>query len=68
MDAKTEPYRPILEQKREATAIGLLEEGWIVGIKLNILHLFIALGFPGIDPTQLAPAVWSPTLPLKITW
>ena len=32
MDAKTKPYRPFLEQKIEATAIGLIEEDWLAGI------------------------------------
>lgn len=39
-------------------------EDWIVGIKLSILLLFIALGFPGIDPSRLVPAAWSPALDL----
>ena len=32
MDAKTKPYRPFLEQKIGATAIGLSEEDRITGI------------------------------------
>ena len=46
-----------------ADIIGKAED-WVVGIKLIILLLFVALGFQGIDPSRLAVAAWSP--PLKL--
>lgn len=46
---------------RTADLIGLAQ-GWIVGFKLVILLLFIALGIWGIDSQRLSPASW-PDLP-----
>ena len=39
-------------------------EDWIVLIKVTILLLFVALGIPGIDISNLAPPTWSPPLAL----
>jgi amino acid transporter len=39
-------------------------ESWIVGLKVTILLLFVAVGFAGIDGRQLAPATWSPPMQL----
>ncbi len=46
---------------RTADLIGLAQS-WIVGFKLVILLLFIALGIWGIDSQRLSPASW-PDLP-----
>jgi amino acid transporter len=46
-----------------ADLIGKAED-WVVGIKLVILLLFVALGFQGIDASRLAVAAWSPSLKL----
>ena len=46
---------------RTAAVIGLAQS-WIVGFKLVILLLFIALGIWGIDSQRLSPASW-PDLP-----
>ncbi len=39
-------------------------EDWIVGMKLVILLLFVALGMASIDAARLAPPAWSPPLQL----
>jgi amino acid transporter len=39
-------------------------ESWIVGFKLLILVIFIALGIRGVDPAQLQPATWASPLAL----
>jgi len=39
-------------------------EGWVVGIKLSILLLFVALGLKGIDGARLTPDAWSSPLQL----
>jgi hypothetical protein len=36
----------------------------VVGIKLTILLLFVAVGFAGVSPARLAPAQWGPPLSL----
>ncbi len=46
-----------------ADLIGKAED-WVVGLKLAILLLFVALGLRGIDPSRLAVAAWSPPLEL----
>ena len=46
-----------------ADLIGRAED-WIVGLKLLILTIFIAVGFAGIEPQRLAPAAWAPTVNL----
>ena len=46
-----------------AKLIGAAED-WIVGIKLAILLLFVAIGLWGVDGTRLAPEAWSSPLPL----
>jgi amino acid transporter len=35
-------------------------ENWVVGLKLAILLLFVAIGLRGVNAAQLAPASWSP--------
>ncbi len=42
-----------------STLVGEAEE-WIVGFKLVILILFIAVGFWGINTTNLSPGQWTP--------
>ena len=42
-----------------STWVGEAEE-WIVGFKLGILILFIAVGFWGVSKTNLDPAQWTP--------
>jgi hypothetical protein len=37
-------------------------EDLIVGVKITILLLFIAVGLWGVDPAQIAPAAWAPPL------
>ena len=39
-------------------------ETWIVGLKISILALFVAVGLPGIETGRLAVATWSPPLQL----
>ena len=39
-------------------------EGWIVGIKMAILVLFVAAGLGGVAAPRLEPASWSPPLQL----
>ncbi|MGA9420792.1 MAG: APC family permease [Rhodanobacteraceae bacterium] len=39
-------------------------EGWIVGLKLTILLLFVGFGIASIDTARLAVGTWSPTLQL----
>ncbi|MFZ0487058.1 MAG: APC family permease, partial [Arenicellales bacterium] len=46
-----------------ADVIGKAED-WIVGLKLLILLVFVALGSTGIEPARLAPSTWSPTVDL----
>jgi amino acid transporter len=46
-----------------ADAIGRAET-WIVGVKLALLGVFVAVGMVGIDPGRLAVATWSPALQL----
>lgn len=46
-----------------AKAIGKTEN-WIVGIKVVILLLFVAVGIAGIQGARLAANAWSPPLPL----
>jgi len=41
-----------------ADLIGKAED-WVVGIKLAILLLFVAIGSQGIDPAHLSPQAWS---------
>ncbi|MGA7802946.1 MAG: APC family permease, partial [Gammaproteobacteria bacterium] len=47
----------------KATLIGEAED-WIVGMKVVILLVFIAVGLGSIDPGRLAPATWSPAITL----
>ena len=42
-----------------STLVGEAEE-WIVGLKLGILILFIAVGFWGVSMTNLDPGQWTP--------
>jgi len=42
-----------------STLVGEAEE-WIVGFKLGILLLFVAVGFWGIDAVNLEPGQWTP--------
>lgn len=42
-----------------STLVGEAEE-WIVGFKLGILVLFIAIGFRGVSTINLAPQQWTP--------
>jgi amino acid transporter len=42
-----------------STLVGEAEE-WIVGLKLGILILFIAVGFCGVSTTNLDPGKWTP--------
>ena len=42
-----------------STLVGEAEE-WIVGLKLGILILFIAVGFCGVNTTNLDPGQWTP--------
>jgi len=46
-----------------ADVIGKAED-WIVGLKLLILLVFVALGSTGIEPARLAPSTWSSTVDL----
>jgi len=39
-------------------------EDWIVGIKIAILLVFIAVGLWGVDTARLAPSTWTPPLGL----
>jgi amino acid transporter len=39
-------------------------ETWIVGLKIGLLGVFVAVGFAGIEPHRLAPPTWSPALQL----
>jgi amino acid transporter len=39
-------------------------ESWIVGLKVTILLLFVAVGFAGIDGRQLSPGTWAPPMQL----
>jgi amino acid transporter len=44
-------------------AVGEAEE-WIVGVKIGILLLFLALGLGRVDFTNLSPGTWAPTFRL----
>jgi amino acid transporter len=44
-------------------AVGEAEE-WIVGLKIAILLLFVAVGLGNVDAAALAPEQWSATTPL----
>jgi len=46
-----------------AKLVGAAEDA-VVGIKIAILLVFVAVGLWGIDPTRLAPAAWAPPLQL----
>ena len=46
-----------------AESIGRAED-WIVGLKVTILLLFIAVGLAGVKTSQIAPDSWSPPLQL----
>jgi amino acid transporter len=46
-----------------AKAIGEVEE-WIVGIKIAILLLFVAVGVISVDPARLEPRQWPAPLPV----
>ena len=46
-----------------ARLIGEAEDA-IVGVKVAILLLFIAVGLWGVDPTRVAPSTWAPPLRL----
>jgi amino acid transporter len=37
-------------------------ETWIVGLKLTILLVFVAIGFFAIDSVRLVPSTWSPPI------
>ena len=39
-------------------------ETWIVGLKIGLLAVFVAVGLAGVDPGRLAPATWAPPLQL----
>ncbi len=39
-------------------------ESWVVGIKVTILLLFVAVGMTGVQPSNLAPSEWAPPVPL----
>jgi amino acid transporter len=53
------------------TALNLLSadmigraETWIVGLKIGLLAVFVAVGLAGIDPERLAFATWTPPVQL----
>lgn len=46
-----------------AKLVGEMEE-WLVGFKLLILCLFIAVGLWSVDPSRMAPSAWAAPLPL----
>lgn len=46
-----------------ADLIGKAEE-WIVGLKVAILLVFVAVGFAGIETTRIVVSSWSPALQL----
>jgi amino acid transporter len=48
---------------RRAEVIGKAE-GWIVGIKVAILLLFVGTGLAGIQTSRISPGSWSPPLQL----
>jgi amino acid transporter len=39
-------------------------EGWIVGLKIGILALFVAIGIRGVDMQRLAPSTWAAPIQL----
>jgi amino acid transporter len=39
-------------------------ETWIVGLKIGLLAVFVAVGFAGIEPGRLAVATWAPPFQL----
>jgi amino acid transporter len=39
-------------------------ETWVVGVKIGLLAVFVAVGFAGIEPDRLTPAAWAPPLHL----
>jgi amino acid transporter len=46
-----------------ATVIGRAE-GWIVGLKVAILLVFVGAGIVRVDPQELAPVAWAPPVQL----
>jgi amino acid transporter len=47
-----------------ATGIVGRAETWIVGIKIAILTVFVAVGAFQVDPSRLAPGTWAGAVPL----
>jgi amino acid transporter len=54
---------PTLLNMLNAKAVGKAES-YIVGLKLALLGLFVAVGLWGVDPDRIGPSTWAPPMQL----